>query len=84
MHHWLPLVSGNPNRPNVGDYDVATDWLNTAYLEKNLWEEAARRKAGPVEDFQLSRRSTGMFSLWLIWLRVENLKGVAPVAAPEP
>lgn len=85
LFNWIPLVTGNPYRPNAGGYNFFTNRMRPYYLEMIVRGEAEKRKTPRVEDLRQTERSTGAFTLWLVWLRVQNIQGVATVKAlPQP
>ncbi len=86
LFNWLPVATGNPNRPNAGDYYMGSDWLHPSPIKAQIRKEARHLKAGEVEFTEQTERETGMFSLWLVWLRVIQVNAVAvkPAGKEKP
>jgi len=77
LFNCIPLISGNPWRPNREDYYVFQDRLEEKYMDAMLRCRAERLKADDVEDMKIEEHSTGFFSLWTVWRRSMTATAVA-------
>jgi len=77
LFNCIPLVSGNPWRPNREDYYVFQNRLEEKYMDIMLQRRAERLKADDVEDMKIEEHSTGFFSLWIVWRRSMTATAVA-------
>lgn len=76
LFYYIPLWSGNPNRPNRRDYITFRNRIENKYTAGMLRGWAGQMKAD-VEDIQISDSSTGLFSLWILWRRSQTATAVA-------
>ncbi|WP_294481218.1 hypothetical protein [uncultured Victivallis sp.] len=76
LFYYIPLWSGNPNRPNRRDYTTFRNRIENKYTAGMLRGWARQMKAD-VEDIQITDSSTGFFSLWILWRRSQSATAVA-------
>lgn len=76
LFYYIPLWSGNPNRPNRRDYITFRNRIGNKYTTGMLRGWARQLKAD-VEDVQITDSSTGAFSLWIFWRRSQTATAVA-------
>lgn len=79
----IPLWSGYPTRPNRHEYKLCQDTLNRAQMRRMLVHHLDKLGADRIEDVEINSSSSGAFSLWLIWRRTMEARGVAVKNAPE-
>ena len=73
----IPLFSGNPWRPNRRDYYFFENRVDEKYMDIMMRDRAKQLKADGVADMKIQERSTGFFSLWIIWRRSITATAVA-------
>ena len=73
----IPLWSGYPSRPNRHEYKLGQDTLNRAQMRRMLDLNLEKLGADRIEDVEITDSSSGAFSLWLIWRRTMEARGVA-------
>ena len=76
LFYYIPLWSGNPNRPNRRDYVTCRNRIENKYTDMMLKGWAKQLKA-EVEDVEITESSTGFFSLWILWRRSQHATAVA-------
>ncbi|MBS1368600.1 MAG: hypothetical protein HPZ91_01475 [Lentisphaeria bacterium] len=76
LFYYIPLWSGNPNRPNRRDYITCRNRIENKYTDGMLRTWAKQMKAD-AEDVQITDSSTGFFSLWILWRRSQSATAVA-------
>ena len=76
LFYWIPLWTGNPNRPNQRDYDILRHRVEDKAIYRMFDAANKRRRTGGVEDVTVISRSTGVWSLWILWKRSVHGRGV--------
>ncbi len=66
---YLPLASGNPNRPGTSDCHVFSNRVKPGYMREMLQTRAKKAGADRIDGLQIKQNATGYFSLWIVWRR---------------
>lgn len=83
LFNLIPLWSGYPTRPNRHEYKIGRDTLNRAQMRRMLELNLHRWEADRIEDVEVTSSSSGAFTLWLVWRRTMQARGVAVKIQPE-
>lgn len=83
LFNLIPLWSGYPSRPNRHEYEIGRDMLTRAQMRRMLELNLHRWGADRIEDVEISSSSSGAFTLWLVWRRTMQARGVAVKIQPE-
>ncbi len=68
LFYWLPLWSGAEHRPNRREYRSFEDRINAKYIYRAF--DAQCEKGQKVEATQIRFRSSGWWSLGILWKRM--------------
>lgn len=77
LFNWLPIWSGNPNRPNLRKYHLFRDSMRPIHMRFMLETATAKAGAGRYLDQKTATEESGAFSLWLFWNRTTRSTAVA-------
>ncbi len=77
LFNWLPVWSGNPNRPNLRKYHLFRDSMRPIHIRLMLETATEKAGAGRYLDQKTVTEETGAFSLWLFWNRTIRSTAVA-------
>ena len=77
LFYWIPLWSGKENRPNNRDYDTFQNHVEKKHMKKMLDIYARKLGANEVEDVKIHTKSSGFWSLWILWKRSVHGTGTA-------
>ena len=69
LFYWIPLWTGNPRRPNQRDYDLFRHRIDDKAIYRMFDVAADRMRAERVEDIETAHRSSGLWTLGIIWKR---------------
>lgn len=83
LFNFIPLWSGYSSRPNRREYKIGQHTLTRGQMRRMMELNLERWKADRVEDVEIKSSSSGAFSLWLIWRRTMEARGVAVKVALE-
>ena len=76
LFYYIPLWSGNPRRPNRGDYDLFRHRVNDKAIFRMFDVFRDRTGSASVEDVRTDFHSTGVWTLWIFWKRSVHGSGV--------
>ncbi len=77
LFYYIPLWSGSVTRPNRRNYECFENQLRPKYLMRMLNARAEKLEATGIDDFTMTERSTGFFTLWILWHREASASAVA-------
>ena len=76
LFYWIPLWTGNPRNPNERDYDILSHRINEKAIYRMFDSVNRRRHTDGVEDVTVEMRSSGVWTLWILWKRSVHGRGV--------
>jgi hypothetical protein len=82
LFNLIPLWSGYPSRPNRHEYLIGQHKLTRGQMRRMLELNLDKWGADRIEDVEISSSSSGAFSLWIIWRRTMQARGVAVKNVP--
>ena len=82
LFNLIPLWSGYPTRPNRHEYLLGQHKLTRGQMRRMLEHNLDKWEADRIEDVEISSSSSGAFSLWIIWCRTMQARGVAVKNVP--
>ncbi len=77
LFYYIPLWSGEFNRPNRQDYELFEDQIKPKFIRRMFDARCAKLKGTAVEDVKISTSSSGAMALWIFWKR--SISGEAVV-----
>ena len=81
LFYGIPLWSGPAHRPNEEEWDLWKNQVRDRDLRRMFARRAEQLKADEIDDVKISQKSSGFWSLWIIWRR--SVTGTC-VAVKEP
>lgn len=69
LFYCIPLWTGNPRRPNQRDYDLFRHRINDKAIYRMFDVAAKRMRSARYEDAVVTQRSTGVWTLFIVWKR---------------
>ncbi|WP_176013226.1 hypothetical protein [Victivallis sp. Marseille-Q1083] len=72
----LPLYSGNPHRPNTGDYHIFQDLATPENNEEMAARGVVRYRADRLDDVRTTVDWSGWYSLGTVWRKVVRTDAV--------
>ena len=69
LFYGIPLWSGTAHRPNEKEWDLWKNQVRERDLRRMFARRAEQLKADEVDDVKISQKSSGFWSLWIIWRR---------------
>ena len=69
LFYYIPLWTGNPYYPNQHSYDLLHHRIDDKAIYRMFTVAAARMHSARFEDVEISYRSSGIWTLWIIWKR---------------
>ncbi|MBE6377815.1 MAG: hypothetical protein E7051_03230 [Lentisphaerae bacterium] len=82
LFNLIPIWSGYPSRPNRHDYLLGQHTLTRGQMRRMLELNLDKWGADRIEDVEISSSSSGAFTLWIIWRRTMQARGVAVKNVP--
>lgn len=73
----LPVWSGKPHRPNEKKWSMWRDYVRKRDLRKMFAVRAKQLGADDIEDFTVTEKSSGLWSLGIVWTRTLSGQCVA-------
>ena len=81
LFYGIPLWSGTAHRPNEQEWDLWKNQVRERDLRRMFIRRAEQLKADDIDDVKFAQKSSGFWSLWIIWRR--SIVGTC-VAVKEP
>ena len=69
LFYYIPLWTGNPHRPNQRDYDLLCHRVDDKAIYRMFDVAAQRMDSARFEDATVSHRSSGIWTLGIVWKR---------------
>ena len=69
LFYYIPLWTGNPRRPNQRDYDLFRHRVDDKAIYRMFDVAAHRMHLARYEDAVVDHRSSGVWTLWIVWKR---------------
>jgi len=80
--YFIPLWTGNPYHPNQRSYDLLSHRIDDKAIYRMFTVAAARMHSAGFQDTEISYRSSGIWTLWIIWKR--SVHGRAVLVSEKP
>ena len=82
LFYFIPLWTGNPRNPNEHSYYLLRHQVDDKAIYRMFDVAARRRKSARYEDAVITHRSTGVWTLWIVWKR--SVHGRAVLVSEKP
>ena len=69
LFYCIPLWTGNPRNPNQRDYDLFRHRIDDKAIYRMFDVAAQRMHSARYEDAVITHRSSGVWTLWIVWKR---------------
>jgi len=69
LFYYIPLWTGNPRSPNQRDYDLFRHRIDDKAIYRMFDVAAHRMHSARYEDAVVTYRSSGIWTLWIVWKR---------------
>ncbi|MBR1951187.1 MAG: hypothetical protein IKA32_01330 [Lentisphaeria bacterium] len=91
LFNCIPVWSGKPHRPNEKKWSMWRNYVRKRDIRKMFAVRAKQLGADDIEDFSVVEKSSGLWSLGIVWTRtisgqcvaVKNLSGKKKQGIPK-